>query len=94
MLEGLLAERGKIISLGGGAIVHQKLMREFRKNAIMVFMDEELEKLSRRNRPLYTDDDEVERLYEQRIKLYKKFSDIELYAGMNRGRMLERLEKL
>lgn len=94
VLEGLLAERGKIISLGGGAIVHQKLMREFRKNAIMVFMDEELEKLSRRNRPLYTDDDEVERLYEQRIKLYKKFSDIELYAGMNRGRMLERLEKL
>ena len=94
VLKGLLSERGKIISLGGGAVVHQGLMREFSKNATMVFMDEELEKLSRHNRPLYTDDVEVERIYEQRIKLYRKFSDIQLYAGMNRWRILERLEKL
>ncbi len=94
VLRSLLGERGKVISLGGGAILHEDIIREFRRNSIMVFLDMERDKLSRRNRPLYTDDAAIERIYAERIPLYRKYSDVQLYARIGKRRMLERLMRI
>lgn len=70
---------GKIISTGGGAILDEKNVENFRQNGQIVFIDRPLEQLvGGSTRPLSTDCEAVERLYNRRYQRYQDCCEIRI----------------
>ena len=77
----LLVQDDVVVSLGGGALEDEKVLRAL-KEWIVVFLDVALEEALRRagtggGRPMLARDD-VGTLYEQRIERYREVADVEL----------------
>lgn len=66
---------GKVISVGGGAILREENRRSLRQNGIVFFIERELEKLETEGRPLSTDLDTLRNMYEVRLPIYLSCSD-------------------
>ncbi len=67
---------GNVIATGGGAILTSENRKALRQNAIVVFLQRDVETLSREGRPLSCDEDRVRQLYAQRLPLYREAADV------------------
>jgi len=66
---------GKVISVGGGAILREENRKNLRQNGIVFFIERELDKLETEGRPLSTDLDTLKGMYRQRLPIYLSCSD-------------------
>ena len=67
---------GKVIATGGGAILTDENRQALRQNAIVVFLERELDALATNGRPLSRDREALENLYKQRLPLYREAADV------------------
>jgi shikimate dehydrogenase len=66
---------GKVISVGGGAVLREENRKNLRQNGVAVFISRELEKLETEGRPLSTNPDTLRNMYRQRLPVYLSCSD-------------------
>ena len=67
---------GKVIATGGGAILTRENRDALRQNAVVVFLERELDELSTSGRPLSKSREALEELYTQRLPLYREVADV------------------
>ncbi len=67
---------GKVIATGGGAILTQENRDALRQNAVVVFLERELDALATNGRPLSKSREALEELYKQRLPLYREVADV------------------
>lgn len=68
-----------VISTGGGCVKNEDNINNLRRNAIIVYVKRDLEKLETSGRPLSAGGlDAVKKLFEERQALYEKYSDIQV----------------
>lgn len=67
---------GKVIATGGGAILTDENRDALRQNAVVVFLQRELDTLETKGRPLSKSREALEKLYEQRLPLYRAVADV------------------
>ncbi len=67
---------GRVIATGGGAILTEENRDALRQNAVVVFLQRELDTLATKGRPLSRDREALEKLYEQRLPLYREVADV------------------
>ena len=67
---------GLIIATGGGAILTAENRDALRQNAVVVFLEKELEDLATDGRPLSRDMAALQAMYEKRLPLYRKVADV------------------
>lgn len=67
---------GKVIATGGGAVLTEENRNALRQNAVVVFLQRELDTLATKDRPLSRDREALEKLYEQRLPLYCEVADV------------------
>lgn len=73
------SKTGQIISTGGGIVTSSIAMNYLKRNGLIVFLDEKLEKLIQRiddTRPLIKNKEDLVRLYNERKHLYLQYSDL------------------
>ena len=86
--------RGAVIAPGGSAVYYPKVMEQFRKNGVIVYLHVPLTEIEKRLANLATrgvtleEGQSVADLYQQRLPLYEKFADVTVYA---QGKTLEEL---
>ena len=74
-LSELCKKNGCVIATGGGAVTKERNYDIIHQNAIVVFIERELNRLSTNGRPLSQGGrDKLQKMYEVRHPLYKKFS--------------------
>ncbi len=66
----------KVIATGGGAILTAENRDALRQNAVVVFLERELDALATDGRPLSRNREAIETLYKQRMPLYREAADI------------------
>lgn len=66
---------GTVISCGGGVITQDRNYNVLHQNGTIIFLERDLDKLSKKGRPL-SQSRPIEELYESRINAYKRFADI------------------
>ena len=66
---------GKVISVGGGAVLREENRKNLRQNGVVVFISRDLEKLETEGRPLSTNPDTLRNMYRQRLPVYLSCSD-------------------
>ncbi len=66
---------GAVISCGGGVVTRDYNYNALHQNATVVFLERELDKLSKKGRPL-SQSKPIQQLYDERIDAYRRFSDI------------------
>ncbi len=66
---------GAVISCGGGVVTREYNYAPLHQNGTLVFLERELEKLSKKGRPL-SQSKPIEEIYVARINAYKRFADI------------------
>ena len=75
----LLSRRRLIVDLGGGAVTSEKVRRDLRERAIVVWLDTDVdtcwERVRGSDRPLAQDEETFRRLYEERLPLYRLVAD-------------------
>ena len=69
---------GKVIATGGGAVLTAENRRALRQNAVVVFLQRDLDALATNGRPLSKSREAIEELYEQRLPLYREVADVEV----------------
>lgn len=67
---------GKVIATGGGAILTEENRNAMRQNAVVVFLQRELDELATNGRPLSKNPKAIEELYKQRLPLYREVADV------------------
>ncbi len=67
---------GKVIATGGGAILTEENRNALRQNAVVVFLERELDTLATNGRPLSKSREAIEELYKQRLPLYREVADV------------------
>ncbi len=67
---------GKVIATGGGAILTQENRDALRQNAVVVFLQRELDALATNGRPLSKSREALQELYKQRLPLYREVADV------------------
>ena len=68
-----------VISTDGGCVKNDDNINNLKRNAIIVYVKRDLEKLETAGRPLSAGGlDAVKKLFEERQALYEKYSDIQL----------------
>ena len=67
---------GKVIATGGGAILTEENRNALRQNAVVVFLERELDTLATKGRPLSRDREALQNLYKQRLPLYREVADV------------------
>lgn len=75
-IEKICAERGEVVSFGGGAVKREKNIHSAKRNGIVVYIKRDIDKLAREGRPLSKDKESVKRLYDERRALYERYADI------------------
>lgn len=72
---------GCVIATGGGAILTEQNRAALRQNAVVVFLERELDALATNGRPLSRDRKALEVLYEHRLPLYRATADVAVTVG-------------
>lgn len=76
----VIAEVGKsaghVIATGGGAILTAQNRAALRQNAVVVFLERDLDALATDGRPLSHNREALDALYEQRLTLYRETADL------------------
>lgn len=67
---------GKIMATGGGAILTEENRNALRQNAVVVFLERELDALATNGRPLSKSREAIEELYKTRLPLYREVADV------------------
>ena len=67
---------GQVIATGGGAILIEENRDALRQNAVVVFLERELQMLATNGRPLSKSREAIEELYKQRLPLYREVADV------------------
>lgn len=67
---------GLVIATGGGAILTAENRDALRQNAVVVFLEKELEELATVGRPLSQDMAALQAMYEKRLPLYREVADV------------------
>lgn len=67
---------GKVIATGGGAILTEENRNALRQNAVVVFLERQLDTLATNGRPLSKSREAIEELYKQRLPLYREVADV------------------
>ncbi len=67
---------GKVIATGGGTILTEENRDALRQNAVVVFLERELDALATNGRPLSKNREAIEELYKQRLPLYREVADV------------------
>ena len=76
VIRDLSSLSGKVISLGGGAVLRPENVRALRQNSEIFFIDRSVEYLTPTNdRPLADEKAKIERLYNERIDTYMDTAD-------------------
>lgn len=79
MIQRLSLMDNTVISTGGGCVKNEDNINNLRRNAIIVYVKRDLEKLETAGRPLSAGGlDSVKKLFEERQALYEKYSDIKV----------------
>ena len=79
MIQRLSLMDNIVISTGGGCVKNEDNINNLRRNAIIVYVKRDLEKLETSGRPLSAGGlDSVKKLFEERQALYEKYSDIQV----------------
>ena len=74
-LADLCKKSGCVIATGGGAVTREENYDIIQQNAMVVFIDRDIERLSTNGRPLSQGGiEKLRQMYEVRYPLYKKFS--------------------
>lgn len=73
--------KGKVIALGGGAIINANNVYPIIKNGTVIYIKRKLNKIDTSNRPIYQDKS-VRKVYRKRKKTYLKYAE---YKVMNKG---------
>ncbi len=68
-------QSGAVISCGGGVVTREYNYGALHQNGTIVFLERELDKLSKKGRPL-SQSTPIEALYAARIDAYRRFADI------------------
>ena len=66
---------GQIISTGGGVILNDDNVRRLQQNAMVYFIDRDINELATKGRPLSEDQEALQKLYETRLPRYKEAAD-------------------
>ena len=75
VLSDLCKKSGCVIATGGGAVTREENYDIIQQNAMVVFIDRDIERLSTNGRPLSQGGiEKLRQMYEVRYPLYKKFS--------------------
>ena len=75
VLRELGKKSGAVISCGGGAVTREYNYDPLHQNGVIIFIERDLDKLSKKDRPL-SQKSSAEELYRKRIDLYHRFADI------------------
>lgn len=79
MIQRLSLMDNTVISTGGGCVKNEDNINNLRRNAIIVYVKRDLEKLETAGRPLSAGGlDSVKKLFEERQALYEKYSEIQV----------------
>ncbi len=90
LLERLSGQKGLIVALGGGAVLHQEVMEKLKKESFVIWLYAEPEDIVKRirqdkktssQRPALTGfslETEVKKVLSERLPLYEKFSHIKI----------------
>lgn len=79
MIQRLSLMDNTVISTGGGCVKNEDNINNLRRNAIIVYVKRDLEKLETAGRPLSAGGlNSVKKLFEERQALYEKYSDIQV----------------
>ena len=70
-------QSGKIIATGGGIVTREENFGALRQNGTVVFIERDINALSRDGRPLSTGAD-LGQMYEKRLPMYKYFCDVQV----------------
>jgi len=68
-------QHGLVIATGGGAVLRKENMDAIRQNAVVFFIERQVESLETAGRPLSRDTETLKKMYEERLPLYKKYCD-------------------
>lgn len=71
VLSNLCKESGTVIATGGGAVTVQENHNIIRQNSVAIFLERNINMLSKEDRPLSTD---LEAMYKKRLPLYQAIS--------------------
>ncbi len=69
---------GKVIALGGGAVIDSQNVKNLKTNGVIVYVKRNLQDLTMINRPILAKKG-IEQLYRERKEIYKNASDIEVF---------------
>lgn len=69
-------EKSQIISTGGGAVLRTENIKNLKQNALIVYVNRDLEDLATNGRPLSASRESLEKLYVTRLPIYKSVSDV------------------
>lgn len=76
------AAQGKVISLGGGAVLRKTNVDALKMNGKIVFLDRDpSEILPDDNRPLADSEDKIKKMYKKRYPIYESTSDLIVKVG-------------
>ncbi len=79
VIADLAKQNNLIIATGGGAVKNPENIRRLKQNAVVVFLDRDLEMLlSTSDRPLSSSKDAVAKLYKERYPLYLSYGDLHI----------------
>ena len=85
-------DNGKIISVGGGAILSEENEILLKRNGKVIFIDRPLDELlPTDDRPLANDAEKIEKLFEKRYPIYKAKSDISIVNNRSAENAAERI---
>ena len=79
MIQSVSIKKNAVISTGGGCVKNKDNIDNLKKNAIIIYVKRDLEKLETSGRPLSSGGIEsVKKLFEERKELYEKYSDFQV----------------
>lgn len=97
VIKKLSAERGIIISTGGGVPTVSINNQYLKLNSVIVFINENLEVLISRidnSRPLVKEVDDLIELYNQRIDTYLNVCDLIINSSLNNEEIIKKIEEV
>lgn len=73
------AQNGRVISVGGGAVLREPNRIALAQNALIVYLRQPLDQLDLEGRPLSKNMATLERIYRERAPLYEALSDAQIH---------------
>lgn len=76
LIKKVAIKKNVVISTGGGSVLNEDSMKQLSQNGLIIFIDRDIHKLSKKKRPLSSNMSSIHKIYNSRINLYKNYSDI------------------